>query len=44
MNLGKCSITRAELMGAVVGIERARDMGIRNLTVQLDSLCAVNIL
>ncbi|CAN1185257.1 Putative ribonuclease H protein At1g65750 [Linum perenne] len=43
-NLGKCSITRAELTGAVTGIERAWDMGVRELTVQLDSLCAIKLL
>ncbi|CAN1187219.1 Putative ribonuclease H protein At1g65750 [Linum perenne] len=43
MNLGKCSITLVELTSAITGIERAWDMGIRDLTVQLDSLCAVNL-
>ncbi|CAN1747934.1 Putative ribonuclease H protein At1g65750 [Linum perenne] len=43
-NLGKCSITRAELTGAVTGIERAWDLGVRELTVQLDSLCAIKLL
>ncbi|CAN1339270.1 Putative beta-glucosidase 41 [Linum perenne] len=44
VNLGKCSITRAELTGAVIGMERAWALGIRDLTVQLDSLCAVQLL
>ncbi|CAN1266075.1 Putative ribonuclease H protein At1g65750 [Linum perenne] len=44
VNLGKCSITRAELTGAVIGMDKAWEMGIRDLTVQLDSLCAVKIL
>ncbi|CAN1146334.1 Putative ribonuclease H protein At1g65750, partial [Linum perenne] len=37
VNLGKCSITRAELTGAVIGMERAWEMGVSDLTVQLDS-------
>ncbi|CAN1754318.1 Putative ribonuclease H protein At1g65750 [Linum perenne] len=44
INLGKCSITRAELTGAVMGMERAWDVGVRELTVQLDSLCAIKLL
>ncbi|CAN1178262.1 Putative ribonuclease H protein At1g65750 [Linum perenne] len=44
MNLGKCSITRAELTGAVTGLERAWELGVRELTVQLDSLCAVRLI
>ncbi|CAN1762964.1 Putative ribonuclease H protein At1g65750, partial [Linum perenne] len=44
INLGKCSITRAELTGVVTGLERAWELGVRELTVQLDSLCAVRLL
>ncbi|CAN1798282.1 Putative ribonuclease H protein At1g65750 [Linum perenne] len=44
INLGACSITRAELTGAVVGIQRAWDLGIRNLEVPVDSRCAVQLL
>ncbi|CAN1850054.1 Putative ribonuclease H protein At1g65750 [Linum perenne] len=44
INLGACSITRAELTGAVVGIRRAWDLGIRKLEVQVDSRCAVQLL
>ncbi|CAN1243659.1 Putative ribonuclease H protein At1g65750, partial [Linum perenne] len=43
-NLGKCSITRAELTGIVLGMERAWNKGIRSLEIQTDSLCAVNLL
>ncbi|CAN1163374.1 Putative ribonuclease H protein At1g65750 [Linum perenne] len=44
INLGICSITRAELTGAVKGLERAWELGVRELTVQLDSICAVRLL
>ncbi|CAN1140837.1 Putative ribonuclease H protein At1g65750, partial [Linum perenne] len=44
VNLGKCSITRAELTGAVIGMERDWALGIRDLTVQLDSLYVVQLL
>ncbi|CAN1188631.1 Putative ribonuclease H protein At1g65750, partial [Linum perenne] len=43
-NLGNCSITRAELTGAIIGMERAWNLGIRGLIVQLDSLCVVQLL
>ncbi|CAN1824593.1 Putative ribonuclease H protein At1g65750 [Linum perenne] len=44
MNLGKCSITRAEIRGALKGIKRAWMAGYRRLEVQLDSQVAVAIL
>ncbi|CAN1351644.1 Putative ribonuclease H protein At1g65750 [Linum perenne] len=43
-NLGNCSITRAELTGVVLGLERAWEKGIRKLEVQTDSACAVQLL
>ncbi|CAN1120796.1 Putative ribonuclease H protein At1g65750, partial [Linum perenne] len=43
-NLGKCSITRAELTGIIVGLERAWNAGIRELEIQTDSLAAVRLL
>ncbi|CAN1194412.1 Putative ribonuclease H protein At1g65750 [Linum perenne] len=42
-NLGNCSITRAELTGVVIGMERAWDIGIRNIEVQTDSAVVVNL-
>ncbi|CAN0918747.1 Putative ribonuclease H protein At1g65750 [Linum grandiflorum] len=44
LNLGKCSITRAELRGAVEDMCIAWDMGIRKLEIQLDSAAAIQIL
>ncbi|CAI0382345.1 unnamed protein product [Linum tenue] len=44
MNLGICSITRAELIGAVEGLQLAWELGYRRVNVQLDSRCAVEIL
>ncbi|CAN1778990.1 Putative ribonuclease H protein At1g65750, partial [Linum perenne] len=43
-NLGNCSITRAELRGAVEGMAIAWNLGIRKLEIQLDSTAAINIL
>ncbi|CAN1124680.1 Putative ribonuclease H protein At1g65750 [Linum perenne] len=44
MNLGKCSITRAELRGAVSGLQLAWERGYRKIQLQLDSQCAVQLL
>ncbi|CAN1162619.1 Putative ribonuclease H protein At1g65750 [Linum perenne] len=44
LNLGKCSITRAELAGVIEGMERAWQGGFRHIEVQIDSLCAVKLL
>ncbi|CAN1215609.1 Putative ribonuclease H protein At1g65750 [Linum perenne] len=44
VNLGICSITRAEIRGAIEGIRRAWRAGYRRLEVQLDSSAAVAIL
>ncbi|CAN1789134.1 Putative ribonuclease H protein At1g65750, partial [Linum perenne] len=38
-NLGNCSITRAELTGVIIGLERAWNLGIREVEVQTDSAC-----
>ncbi|CAN1193141.1 Putative ribonuclease H protein At1g65750 [Linum perenne] len=44
MNLGDCSITRAELHGAIRGLEIVWDKGYKRVFVQLDSLAAVSLL
>ncbi|CAN1767765.1 Putative ribonuclease H protein At1g65750 [Linum perenne] len=44
MNLGKCSITRAELRGAVSGLQLAWERGYRKIQLQLDSQCVVQLL
>ncbi|CAI0432780.1 unnamed protein product [Linum tenue] len=43
-NLGICSITRAELRGAVEGFQLAFDRGYHRVHVELDSKCAVQLL
>ncbi|CAN1185855.1 Putative ribonuclease H protein At1g65750 [Linum perenne] len=43
-NLGKCSITRAEITGLVIGLERAWNLAVRDVAVQVDSACAVALL
>ncbi|CAN1274277.1 Putative ribonuclease H protein At1g65750 [Linum perenne] len=44
MNLGICSITRAELRGALEGIKRAWEAGYRRVEIQSDSKAAIDIL
>ncbi|CAN1172815.1 Putative ribonuclease H protein At1g65750 [Linum perenne] len=44
MNLGKCSITRAELRDAVSGLQLAWERGYRKIQLQLDSQCVVQLL
>ncbi|CAN1139380.1 Putative ribonuclease H protein At1g65750, partial [Linum perenne] len=44
INLGVCSITRAEIRGAIEGVRRAWQAGYRRLEAQLDSTAAVAIL
>ncbi|CAI0375210.1 unnamed protein product [Linum tenue] len=44
MNLGICSVTRAELRGVVEGLQLAWDLGFRRVKVQMDSKCACQIL
>ncbi|CAN1799663.1 Putative ribonuclease H protein At1g65750 [Linum perenne] len=43
-NLGRCSITRAELTRIIIGMERAWNARIRDLEIQTDSLTAVGLL
>ncbi|CAN1134462.1 Putative ribonuclease H protein At1g65750, partial [Linum perenne] len=43
-NLGICSITRAELRGAVSGLQLAWDRGYSKVQLQIDSQCAVLLL
>ncbi|CAN0912824.1 Putative ribonuclease H protein At1g65750 [Linum grandiflorum] len=43
-NLGICSITRAERRGATFGLKLAWDLGFRNVQLQTDSLCALQLL
>ncbi|CAI0443132.1 unnamed protein product [Linum tenue] len=44
LNLGACTITQAELRGAVEGLNLAWDKGYRRVRVQLDSQCAVQLI
>ncbi|CAI0558302.1 unnamed protein product [Linum tenue] len=44
MNLGVCSITRAELRGAMEGLQLAWNSGFRRVRLELDSQCAVLLL
>ncbi|CAN1777220.1 Putative ribonuclease H protein At1g65750, partial [Linum perenne] len=44
MNLGRCSVTRAELRGALQGLERAWVDGYRLVELQLDSTAAISLL
>ncbi|CAN1165594.1 hypothetical protein LINPERPRIM_LOCUS33817 [Linum perenne] len=44
MNLGYCSITRAEMRGALRGLELVWDAGYRKLIVRLDSMAAFKLL
>ncbi|CAN1301576.1 Putative ribonuclease H protein At1g65750 [Linum perenne] len=44
MNLGWCTVTRAELRGAITGLELAWSYGFRKIILQLDSRTAVAIL
>ncbi|CAN1787382.1 Putative ribonuclease H protein At1g65750 [Linum perenne] len=44
INLGKCSITRAELRGAITGLEHAWEAGHRRVVVQMDSRVALDLL
>ncbi|CAN1180946.1 Putative ribonuclease H protein At1g65750 [Linum perenne] len=44
MNLGRCSITRAEIRGAVEGLRRAWEAGFRKVALQMDSQAAITLL
>ncbi|CAN1168442.1 Putative ribonuclease H protein At1g65750 [Linum perenne] len=43
LNLGKCSITRAELRGALYGMHKAWDLGYRKVLMLMDSTAAIKI-
>ncbi|CAN1732208.1 Putative ribonuclease H protein At1g65750 [Linum perenne] len=44
MNLGQCSITRAEIRGAIASLELAWEYGFRLVELQLDSQVAISLL
>ncbi|CAN1790040.1 Putative ribonuclease H protein At1g65750 [Linum perenne] len=44
MNLGFCLITRAEIRGALEGLNRAWDAGFRKVFLLMDSQAAISIL
>ncbi|CAN1130098.1 Putative ribonuclease H protein At1g65750 [Linum perenne] len=44
MNLGYCSITRAEMRGAIEGLKRAWEAGFRRIILQMDSMAAISLL
>ncbi|CAI0558378.1 unnamed protein product [Linum tenue] len=44
MNLGRCTITRAEIWGALRGLQMAWDSGRRRVELQLDSTTAITLL
>ncbi|CAI0560437.1 unnamed protein product, partial [Linum tenue] len=44
LNLGACSITQAELKGAVVGLQLAWDMGYIHVFMEHDSRCVVQLI
>ncbi|CAN1853745.1 Putative ribonuclease H protein At1g65750 [Linum perenne] len=44
MNLGGCTITRAEIRGAIAGLELAWEYGFRRVELQLDSQVAILLL
>ncbi|CAN1808178.1 Meiotic recombination protein DMC1 homolog [Linum perenne] len=44
INLGTCSITRAEMSEAITGLELAWDKGFRKVVLQLDSLAVISLL
>ncbi|CAN1809758.1 Putative ribonuclease H protein At1g65750 [Linum perenne] len=44
MNLGQCSITRAEIRGALAGLDLAWEYGFRRVELQIDSQVAITLL
>ncbi|CAN1156272.1 hypothetical protein LINPERHAP1_LOCUS8824 [Linum perenne] len=44
MNLGACSITRAEMRGAIEGLKIAWEAGFRKIILQMDSMAAISLL
>ncbi|CAN1149044.1 Putative ribonuclease H protein At1g65750 [Linum perenne] len=43
-NLGCCSITRAEMRGAIIGLQLAWELGQRKVVLQVDSRAAIQLL
>ncbi|CAN1824281.1 Putative ribonuclease H protein At1g65750 [Linum perenne] len=43
MNIGKCSITRAELRGAIKGLNCAWEIGLRKVELQVDSTAVIQL-
>ncbi|CAN1800851.1 Putative ribonuclease H protein At1g65750 [Linum perenne] len=44
MNIGACSITRAEMRGAIEGLHRVWEAGHRNVVLRMDSRTAITLL
>ncbi|CAN1162601.1 Putative ribonuclease H protein At1g65750 [Linum perenne] len=44
MNLGSCSITRAEMRGAIEGLKRTWNAGFRRVVLKMDSKAAISLL
>ncbi|CAN1179262.1 Putative ribonuclease H protein At1g65750 [Linum perenne] len=44
LNLGRCFVTRAELRGAIHGLELAWSNGIRSVELQMDSKASIDLL
>ncbi|CAN1129782.1 Putative ribonuclease H protein At1g65750 [Linum perenne] len=43
MNIGCCSITRAELRGAITSLRAAWDLGFRKVKLQVDSMTVIEL-
>ncbi|CAN0855600.1 hypothetical protein LINGRAHAP2_LOCUS6268, partial [Linum grandiflorum] len=41
-NLGRCTITRAEIRSAIFGLRVACELGFRNVELQLDSTTSIS--
>ncbi|CAN1198722.1 Putative ribonuclease H protein At1g65750 [Linum perenne] len=44
MNIGSCSITRAEMRGAIEGLHRVWEAGYRRVVLKMDSRAAIDLL
>ncbi|CAN1185703.1 Putative ribonuclease H protein At1g65750 [Linum perenne] len=44
MNIGACSITRAEMRGAIEGLHRVWEAGYRRVVLKMDSRAAIDLL
>ncbi|CAN1130257.1 Putative ribonuclease H protein At1g65750 [Linum perenne] len=44
MNLGSCSITRAEMRGAIEGLKRTWEAGFRRVVLKMDSKAVISLL